>query len=70
MTDPTSPAHYQQGDVQCIDAIKSAMPAEEFQGFLAGNAMKYLWRFRHKGGLEDLKKAKTYLLWLIDEVSS
>jgi hypothetical protein len=29
--------------------------------FSIGNAVKYLWRFRDKGGIEDLKKARWYL---------
>jgi len=70
MTDPTSPSHYQQGDIECIQAIKASMPAEEYKGYLAGNSIKYIWRYRHKGGLQDLEKAKVYLSWLIEEVSS
>ncbi|RSI51554.1 DUF3310 domain-containing protein [Streptococcus sanguinis] len=33
-----------------------------------GNAMKYLLRFQKKNGLEDLKKARKNLDWLIDEM--
>jgi hypothetical protein len=32
-----------------------------FEGFCVGNALKYLSRYRMKGGTEDLKKAKWYL---------
>lgn len=54
------PEHYTQGGIECIDAEKAAL-GDLFMGFLIGNALKYLWRFRHKNGLEDLKKARWYL---------
>ena len=68
MIDPTSPAHYQQGDVECIDALRSALGKEGFESYCQGNILKYCWRFRHKGGAEDLKKAQIYLDWLLNSV--
>ena len=68
MTDPTSPSHYQQGEVECIDALRSALNKEEFEGYCRGAVIKYVWRFRHKGGAEDLKKAMVYLQWLLSSV--
>ena len=62
------PEHYTQGGIECIDAEKAAL-GDLFMGFLIGNALKYLWRFRHKNGLEDLKKAKWYLEKAIEEMS-
>jgi hypothetical protein len=56
-----SPAHYTQGSVEAIEAIRAALTPEEFRGFCKGNALKYSWRERHKGGDEDLKKAAWYL---------
>jgi hypothetical protein len=44
-----SPAHYTQGEIECIDAIEASMPREQFIGFLKGNEMKYNWRFDTKG---------------------
>lgn len=38
------------------------------QGFYWGNAIKYLLRFQGKNGLEDLKKARKNLDWLIEEM--
>jgi hypothetical protein len=35
-------------------------------GFLDGNAIKYLTRWRDKGGVEDLKKARHYIDKLIE----
>lgn len=59
------PSHYASGDIECIDAIKAQMSAEEFQGYLRGNVVKYMWRWRDKGGLESLRKARWYLERLI-----
>ena len=68
MSDPVnSPAHYTQGGIECIDALKACMTPEEFKGFLRGNALKYLWRFREKAGLQDIQKAEWYLNRLIRE---
>ena len=41
---------------------------DEYRGFLKGNAMKYLWRYRLKNGVEDLRKAHWYLDRLIVDV--
>ena len=54
------PSHYRKGKVECIDAIKSAT-GDGYQFYLQGNVIKYMWRFNHKNGLEDLQKAQWYL---------
>lgn len=59
------PAHYNVGKIEVIDYLQDKMTPEMFEGFCAGNALKYLSRYRLKGGLEDLKKAKWYLNRLI-----
>lgn len=55
------PPHYTQGDIECIDAIRAALTPDEFRGYCKGAAHKYIWRERHKGGDESLKKAVWYL---------
>jgi len=55
------PPHYTNSSIECIDAIEAALTPEEFRGFCKGNALKYSWREKHKGGNEDLKKAQWYL---------
>lgn len=60
--------HYNKGGIECIDAIKASMSSEEFQGYLKGNVMKYIWRWRHKGKEKDLEKARVYVTWLKEEV--
>jgi hypothetical protein len=63
-----SPKHYGQGDIECIDYIADFLSYDEYVGYLRGNIAKYLHRWRHKGGLEDLKKAQWYLNKLVQEV--
>lgn len=58
------PAHYNQGDIECIDAIRASMTLDQFRGFLKGNIIKYTWRFENKGGEVDIEKAAVYLEWL------
>jgi len=67
MSNAINPAHYSSGDIECIDAIKAQMTQDEFLGYLRGNNIKYLWRYRQKGGAEDLRKAQWYLNRLISE---
>ena len=62
------PSHYCKGSIECIEAIKASMSTIEFMGFLKGNILKYLWRWREKGVKQDLKKAQVYLNWLIEAV--
>jgi hypothetical protein len=66
-SDPINPAHYKQGGVECIEAIKAAL-GEGFPDYIRGNVMKYLWRYKEKGGVDDLKKAAWYLDRLFKEV--
>lgn len=55
------PSHYNEGKIECIDAIEAQLTPEEFRGYLKGNIAKYNWRERHKGGTESLRKARFYL---------
>jgi hypothetical protein len=69
MTDPVvQPAHYTQGGVECIDALRAALGSAGFAAYCAGNIIKYVWRYKHKNGLQDLQKAAVYLTWLRDTV--
>jgi hypothetical protein len=69
MTDPVNnPSHYNQGGIETIEAIRSALGRDGFCDYCCGNAMKYVWRWRHKGGIEDLKKARWYLDRVIEEL--
>ena len=61
------PKHYNKGAVECIDAIESAV--SDLQGIEAvctANAIKYLWRWKQKEGVESLQKARWYINRLIE----
>ena len=59
--DPVNnPPHYNNGNIECIDAIEAMLSHEEFIGYLRGNSLKYRWRFRYKNGVQDLDKAEWY----------
>ena len=63
--DATSPEHYKQGGLELRDIWKAKLTPEEYKGLCKGNVLKYVIRAKHKNGLEDLKKARVYLDWLI-----
>lgn len=63
------PKHY-GGDTpyECIKVLKAWMSEEAYEGFLRGNAIKYLCRVGKKDEeVQELKKAKWYLEKLIEE---
>jgi len=63
-----SPQHYTQGSMETIDMIKESLTEEEFSGYLKGNILKYVCRYKHKGmPLKDLMKSEWYLEKLIKE---
>jgi len=55
------PQHYNQGGIECFDVIKAFYGQEAFEGFCAGNMLKYAMRYKHKGqALDDLRKIRFY----------
>ena len=72
MADPVNhPSHYTQGDVECIDCIRAALGPRGFRDYCVGNCIKYLFRYQHKAGQQDLEKAGVYLAWATEtEVES
>lgn len=63
------PSHYTTGKVECIDAIESAtVNLNGIEAVCTANAIKYLWRWRQKNGIEDLKKARWYINKLIADI--
>ena len=64
------PPHYTRGEVEVIDIIESSLTTEESYGYYCGVIIKYLLRWKYKGGLEDLKKARWYLNRWIDNIES
>ena len=65
--DPVNhPSHYCQGGIECIEALKAATTdLVGIEAVCTANAIKYLWRHKHKNGVEDLKKAIFYIERLI-----
>ncbi len=61
------PAHYQMaGGLEVIDFIEAAVANMSGpEAYTAGNVLKYVCRYRKKGGVESLKKARWYLDRLI-----
>ena len=58
--------HYLNLGVAPWEAMKAWMCPEAFAGFLQGNCIKYLARYKDKGGVQDLKKCQHYLAKLIE----
>lgn len=56
MTDNINPSHYKDGPFECIEL--SRLLSSDW-----GQAVQYCFRWQHKNGLEDLKKA----LWFIND---
>lgn len=63
------PPHYTAGKVECIEAIEAATEGlTGFESYATGTVLKYIWRWKRKGGVEDLQKARWYLDRLIKSV--
>jgi hypothetical protein len=60
------PSHYANKEIEVIDYIRDTLTPEGFTEYCGGNVLKYVSRWRNKGGIEDLKKAQVYLGWMID----
>lgn len=77
-----APAHYEGATVDSMTALASMLNAGEdidtgegIEGRVTpagiywwGCAFKYLWRWSRKGGLQDLRKARRCIDYLIGEV--
>lgn len=60
------PPHYTAGKVECIDALEAATTGlQGIEAVCTANAIKYLWRHKHKNGILDLRKAIWYIERLI-----
>lgn len=62
------PQHYTHGKYECIDVIEDV--TKDLSGIEAvctANVIKYMWRWKLKNGLEDLRKANWYLNKLISK---
>ena len=67
--DNINPRDYNQGKVECIDALESAtVDKKGIEAVCTANVIKYLWRYESKNGVEDIKKAKWYLNKLLSHL--
>jgi hypothetical protein len=65
-SDAINPSHYKQGSIECIDALAAATAnLKGIDAVCTANAIKYLWRWKEKNGMEDLRKAQWYINRLI-----
>ena len=65
------PSHYTAGNVECIDAIEAAtVDLTGIEAVSTGNVIKYVWRWKRKNGVEDLRKARGYLDRLIGRLEA
>lgn len=60
------PSHYTNSLIEVIHYIRDKLTPEEYTGYCIGNVIKYISRWRYKGGVEDLEKAQVYLGWAIE----
>jgi DNA-binding SARP family transcriptional activator len=69
MTDIINPNHYQRDGMECIDAIEAAVQnLSGAEAYAIGSAIKYLWRWKEKGGKDDLKKAIWFIQKIVDHI--
>lgn len=63
------PSHYNQGSVECIDALEAAtVGLTGIEAVCTSNAIKYLWRWKQRNGIEDLRKSLWYINHLIEKL--
>ncbi|MDU7339331.1 MAG: DUF3310 domain-containing protein [Clostridium sp.] len=63
------PDHYTAGKVECIDAIEASVEGlVGIEAVYTAHIHRYVWRWKHKNGLEDLRKARWYLEMLINKL--
>ena len=65
-----APAHYNEGGIECIDYIRQQLGKEGFIAYCEGNVIKYHHRYKYKGGVEDLKKARKYQEWMMEALEA
>lgn len=63
------PSHYTQGGIECIDAIAAAVTGlTGMEAVCTGNIIRYIWRWKHKNGLQDVQKCRWFVDKLIKEL--
>lgn len=70
MDNVNHPSHYADGAIEVIDYIRDKLTLQGFTEYCGGNVLKYVSRWRKKGGVEDLRKAAVYLGWMIESATN
>lgn len=72
-SDPVNhPQHYiSETGLETIDVIEAfTFDLQGIEAVCTGNILKYICRWKHKNGVQDLEKAQWYLERLIDHVKT
>jgi hypothetical protein len=66
------PRHYTNSDAYCPQCERpiECIDITRHMDFNLGNAIKYIWRWKDKNGLEDLLKARWYLQDAISQLEA
>ena len=65
--EPTNPRHYRMGEVECIQAMESALGPRNMLEFFRGQIIKYAWRFHYK---DDALTNARKLLWYAERLAA
>lgn len=68
--DAIHPDHYRRGGMECKDVMRAMMYGADVtnaEAYWWGTALKYLWRWPYKNGVQDLQKARECIDQLIRE---
>lgn len=66
------PSHYiSETGMEVIDVIEAfTFDLKGIEAVCTANALKYICRWKHKNGVQDLEKAQWYIQHLIDHVNN
>lgn len=65
------PSHYCKGGIECIDVIEAATSdLKGMEAVCTANIIKYIFRWKDKNGITDVKKCKWYCEKLIQELEN
>ena len=66
MEEVNHPQRYNNGNIECIDAMVDVFGQQATNDFAVLNAFKYIWRHKQKNGKQDIDKALWYLNYYKD----
>ena len=67
MSDSINPNHYLgENGIECHEAQLAIVGTEGMKAYWTSTALKYIWRWQKKNGVEDLRKAQRCIQFLID----